>query len=77
MSVTPTVEGMSCDGCEQTVEEALRDVDGVESVAVDRTNTSATVDGEAEPRVLVTAVENADYTANQHPGGRYVDFLPT
>ncbi|PSQ17393.1 heavy metal transporter [Halobacteriales archaeon QS_8_69_73] len=76
MSVTLTVEGMSCDGCEQTV-EALRDVDGVESVAVDRTNNSATVDGEAEPRVLVTAVEDAGYTANQHPGGRYVDFLPT
>ena len=77
MSVTPTVEGMSCDGCEQTVEEALRDVDGVESVAVDRTNNSATVDGEAEPRVLVTAVGDAGYTANQHPGGRYVDFPPT
>lgn len=64
MSVTLTVEGMSCDGCEQTVAEALRAVDGVASAAVDRTNNSATVDGEAEPRALVTAVEDAGYTAH-------------
>lgn len=64
MTVTLTVKGMSCDGCEQTVEEALRDVDGVESVTVDRTNNSATIDGEAEPTALVTAVEDAGYTAH-------------
>ena len=64
MSVTLTVEGMSCDGCERTIEAALKDVEGVESVAVDRTTNSATVNGQAEPVALVTAVEDAGYTAH-------------
>lgn len=64
MSVTLTVEGMSCDGCEQTVEEALQQVEGVESITVDRTRNSATVDGQADPVTLVTAVEDAGYTAH-------------
>ena len=64
MSVTLTVEGMSCDGCEQTVEEALKQVEGVESVTVDRTSNSATVDGQADSVTLVTAVEDAGYTAH-------------
>ena len=64
MSVTLTVEGMSCDGCERTVEEALRQVEGVESVTVDRTTNSATVDGQSDPVTLVTAVEDAGYTAH-------------
>lgn len=63
MSVTLTVEGMNCDGCERTVEEALIQVEGVESVTVDRTTNSATVDGQANPVALVTAVEDAGYTA--------------
>jgi copper chaperone CopZ len=29
MTVTITVRGMSCEGCEQTVEDALTDVPGV------------------------------------------------
>lgn len=64
MSMILTVEGMNCDGCERTVEEALRQVEGVESVTVDRTTNSATVDGQSDPVALVTAVEDAGYTAH-------------
>jgi copper chaperone len=37
------VEGMNCDACVQSVEEALRAVDGVQEVHVDLTGKAATV----------------------------------
>jgi len=62
MTTTITVEGMSCDHCEQTVEEALEEVSGVTSVTVDRESEQASVEGEAEVTALVEAVEGAGYT---------------
>lgn len=64
MSQTITVEGMSCEHCEQTVEDALEGVSGVESVDVDRDAEQATVDGDADPRALVDAVDEAGYDAS-------------
>lgn len=64
MSTTITVEGMSCDHCEQTVEEALQDVLGVTDVTVDRETERASVDGDADTSALIDAVENAGYTAH-------------
>lgn len=64
MSRTLTVEGMSCGGCEETVEDALREVSGVESATADRETDSATVEGDADPDALVAAVENAGYSAS-------------
>ncbi|WP_226482077.1 CopZ family metallochaperone [Natrinema amylolyticum] len=63
MSQTITVEGMSCEHCEQTVEDALEDVAGVESVDVDRDAEQATVEGDAETADLVSAVNDAGYDA--------------
>lgn len=63
MSQTITVEGMSCEGCEQTVEDAVGEVGGVESASADRTSESVTVEGDADPEELVTAVEDAGYVA--------------
>jgi copper chaperone CopZ len=63
MSTTITVEGMSCDHCEQTVEDALRDVSGVTDATADRDGERAVVDGEADAAALVAAVEDAGYTA--------------
>ena len=64
MSRTIAVEGMSCEHCEQTVAEALEDVEGVHSVDVDREAERATVEGDAETRALVTAVDEAVYDAS-------------
>lgn len=64
MSRTITVRGMTCEGCEQTVEEALRDVSGVAGVDVDRDDEEATVEGSASPDELVAAVEDAGYSAS-------------
>lgn len=63
MTTTLTVEGMSCEHCEQSVADALRDVEGVTDVSVDREGESATVGGDADEDDLVAAVEDAGYTA--------------
>ncbi len=63
MELTITVEGMHCGGCEQTVEDALREVDGVTDASADRDAEAATVSGSADVEALVTAVEQAGYRA--------------
>ncbi|WP_135666973.1 heavy-metal-associated domain-containing protein [Halorhabdus rudnickae] len=64
MTQTITVEGMTCDHCEQTVEEALEALDGVASATADRDDESATIEGAADPEALVSAVEDAGYEAS-------------
>ena len=64
MSVTITVEGMSCGHCEQTVEEALRDVSGVTDASADRAAGEVRIEGSADPTALVRAVEAAGYRAH-------------
>jgi len=64
MSTTITVEGMTCGHCEQTVEDALREVSGVTDANADREDEQANVDGDADVTALVQAVEDAGYTAH-------------
>ncbi len=45
MSKTIVVEGMTCEHCEQTVEEALEDVSGVSSATADREAETASITG--------------------------------
>lgn len=59
-----TVTGMSCSGCEQTVVDALTDVDGVESATADSDTDVALVEGDADADDLVSAVEDAGYSAS-------------
>jgi copper chaperone CopZ len=63
MTTTIDVEGMSCEHCERTVEEALRDVSGVTDATADREDGRASVKGDADAAALVAAVEDAGYTA--------------
>ncbi|AQL44710.1 heavy metal transporter (plasmid) [Halorientalis sp. IM1011] len=64
MSPTLTVQGMTCEHCEQTVEEALEGVTGVRDAHVDRNAEQVTVDGDADEAQLVAAVEDAGYDAS-------------
>ncbi|WP_436931872.1 heavy-metal-associated domain-containing protein [Halosimplex halobium] len=59
-----TVTGMSCGGCEQSVEAALENVDGVTDATADRERETATVEGDADTEALVAAVEDAGYEAS-------------
>jgi copper chaperone len=63
MTTTLTVEGMSCGHCEQSVEEALREVAGVTAASADNETDSVTVEGQADVDSLVAAVEDAGYDA--------------
>ncbi|WP_224269288.1 heavy-metal-associated domain-containing protein [Haloprofundus salinisoli] len=63
MTTTLTVEGMSCDGCEKSVVEALEGVEGVESANADHESNTASVEGDADPLDLVVAVNDAGYDA--------------
>ena len=64
MSRTLTVEGMTCEHCEQTVEEALEGVVGVTDATADRETEQVTVEGDADPDAMVAAVEDAGYEAS-------------
>lgn len=64
MSETITVTGMSCEGCEQTVEEALQEVSGVTSASADHEADEVTVDGDADVQALVDAIDDAGYEAS-------------
>lgn len=64
MSETITVTGMTCEHCEQTVEEALEDVSGVTAVTADREAETVTVEGDADKQALVDAVDEAGYEAS-------------
>ncbi|MFB6110815.1 MAG: heavy-metal-associated domain-containing protein [Halodesulfurarchaeum sp.] len=64
MPRTITVEEMTCEHCEQTVEEALQSVSGVTDATADREAEQAIVEGDAEVSTLVQAVEDAGYTAS-------------
>lgn len=64
MSQTITVEGMTCEHCEQTVEDALEGVDGVSDATADREAETATIEGAAESETLVSVVEDAGYDAS-------------
>jgi copper chaperone len=64
MSTTLIVEGMSCEHCEQSVEEALEALPGVTAASADREREQATVEGDADTAQLVQAVEDAGYSAS-------------
>lgn len=61
MTRTLSVDGMGCDGCEDIVENALTDVDGVDDASADHEDGNATVEGDADPEALVEALEYAGY----------------
>jgi len=60
----PAFGGMTCGHCEQTVEDALREVSGVTDATADREAEQASVDGDANVTTLVQAIEDAGYTAH-------------
>lgn len=62
MSKTIVVEGMTCEHCEQTVEETLEDIAGVSSATADREVETASITGDAETQTLVNAVNEQGMT---------------
>lgn len=64
MTTELTVEGMTCEKCEEVVEQALEMADGVQDADADRYEETAVIEGDVEdPAVLVEKVELAGYEA--------------
>lgn len=61
MTQTIEVQGMSCEGCESNVKEAIESVAGVTGVNVDHNTDSATIEGDANRDELEQAVTEAGY----------------
>lgn len=53
---------MSCEGCEQNVEEAVRELEGVESVEADHVANTVEVEGDVDMKALQQAIEGTGYT---------------
>jgi len=59
------VTGMSCAACAARVEKAVNGVDGVTSCSVSLLTNSMGVEGTADPKAIISAVERAGYGASQ------------
>ncbi|PID66938.1 MAG: copper-translocating P-type ATPase [Gammaproteobacteria bacterium] len=59
-----SVAGMTCAACVNSVEKALKQVDGVVRVSVNFANRSADVSGEVAAEALIQAIDNAGYQAS-------------
>ena len=57
------VTGMTCDNCVRHVREALESVPGVRKVKVYLDSGRADVEGEADPLMLIAALEEEGYGA--------------
>jgi copper chaperone len=58
------VAGMKCGGCVDSVTKALEAVDGVESAEVSLERAEAVVTGSADAATLVSAIDQAGFTAS-------------
>jgi copper chaperone len=64
-SLTLTVEGMKCGGCEANITNKLKSLAGVESVAASRTTKEVKVDldsGVTDRKAIAKAISEAGYT---------------
>lgn len=57
------VEGMTCNHCAMAVKKALLRVPGVKDAQVSLERKEALVEGEADPTLLIQAVEEEGYKA--------------
>ncbi|MFW5911107.1 MAG: heavy-metal-associated domain-containing protein [Halolamina sp.] len=62
---TISVRGMACGGCEQTVEDAVAELDGVASVDADNSSDTVLVSGDVDPAEVADAIEAAGYSTQE------------
>ena len=67
------VTGMSCAACQNRVEKAVSEVEGVNSCAVSLLTNSMGVEGNADPKKIIEAVEKAGYGASLKGNAQVVD----
>lgn len=63
MSITLSVSDMTCEGCEDIVENATTEVRGVDSASADRHDGTVVVEGDATTQDIIDAIDYAGYEA--------------
>ena len=63
MTIILKLDGLHCGNCVKSVEKALREVAGVESVSVYLEPQQAIVEGNADPKALIDAVDEMGFEA--------------
>ena len=63
MAIILKLDGLHCGNCVKSVEKALREVAGVESVSVYLEPQQAIVEGNADPKALIDAVDEMSFEA--------------
>ena len=58
-----TIKGMNCSHCTRNAENAIRKVEGIESVSVDLASETATITGTASDADIIAAVETIGFSA--------------
>lgn len=61
MTETYAIKGMACQHCRATVEKALSSLEGVESVTVNLSEGSASVEGKVDRAKVIEAIERAGF----------------
>ncbi len=56
-----TVEGATCGGCVKSIEKAISQVTGVETVAFDLESKQARIEGNADQQLVIDAIEMAGF----------------
>ena len=65
MATTLSVSGMSCGGCESTVEDAVSALDGCTGVDADHEADTVTVEGDVSADALRSAIESSGYELDE------------
>ena len=63
MAIILKLDGLHCGNCVKSVEKALREVAGVESVSVYLEPQQAIVEGNADPKALIDAGDEMGFEA--------------
>ena len=59
------IKGMHCSACEETIQNALQDIDNVKSVSIDVASGIAQIGGNPELKNLLSAIEKSGYSARE------------
>ena len=63
MTIILKLDGLHCGNCVKSVEKALREVVGVESVSVSLEPQQAVVEGSPDPKALIDAIDEMGFEA--------------
>ena len=63
MAIILKLYGLHCSNCVKSVEKALREVAGVESVSVSLEPQQAVVEGSPDPKALIDAIDEMGFEA--------------